>query len=493
MKTIFNMYTNYNNNMSKKQGLTVKKSNFSEWFTQIIDKADLADIRYGIQGFIVHKSWSIRIIKQIINMFEESLEKEGHEPVLFPLLIPEENLKKEAEHFGFLPEVFWVSQKGANETLNKRLALRPTSESAFYPMYSLWIRSYRDLPLKKYQSVTAYRNESVTRPFIRGHEFIWIESHDVFETHEESLKQIKNDINIMKNIMIEKLGIPILSFNRPEWDKFLGAESTFAIDVLMPDKKVLQVGATHDLTQKFSKTFDIKYLDKNGNENYVWQTCFGPGIWRIFAALISIHGDDKGLKLPFDIAPIQVVIIPIISKDNNSKIIKKCELLKNTIGKKFRVYIDDTKKTPGEKYNKWELYGVPFRIEIGIKELKSNFVTLSKRYNKTKIKIKYNSLENKIEKLSLEMNKILLNDANKFLKNNLRNAKNKNDFFKYVENGGIIKATFCGKENCAREIQNYTKGLKIRGTFYGKNEKVLGKCIYCNKSAKKNVYMAKQY
>ena len=480
--------------MSKKQGITVNKSNFSEWFTQVVDKADLADIRYGVQGFVVHKTWSMRIIKQMISMMEAELEKDGHEPVLFPLLIPENYLKKESEHFEFLPEVFWVTHKGAHEKLDKRLALRPTSESSFYPMYSLWIRSHRHLPMKKYQTVTAYRNEPVTRPFIRGHEFIWIEAHDAFATHEEALEQVDRDVANMKTVMTEKLGIPVISLKRPEWDKFLGAKDTFANDILMPDGKVLQVGSTHDLAQKFSVPFDIKFVDKEEKENNVWQTCYGPGIWRMFAALISTHGDDKGLILPFEVAPVQIVVIPILHSDKDSKkIMKKCKTIEKSLGKKFRVYLDDTNKKPGEKYNKWEMYGVPFRIEVGSKEATGKSVTLSRRDTGAKTKVPEKTLDKKIEKIAGDMLKTLRDGAEKHLKSNTKAVKNKNDFLRCSEKGGIVKASFCGSANCAREIQNYTSGVKVRGTAYGKNEKALGKCIYCNKSAKEVVYMAKQY
>lgn len=481
--------------MAGQEGIRAKKSeNFSEWYTQVVDKADLADIRYNVQGFIVHKTWAMKIIRQIYRLFEDELEKGGHEPVLFPLVIPEENLKKEGEHFGFVPEVFWVTEKGVGEKLDKKLALRPTSETAFYQMYSLWIRSYRDLPMKKYQSVSVYRNEPVTRPFLRGREFLWIEAHDVFETHEEVEKQISEDLKNTEKVVWESLGIPVSFFKRPHWDRFLGAEETYAADVLIPDGKVLQVSTTHDLGQKFSIPFNIKFLDKKEESKFAWQTSYGPGVWRIFAALISVHGDDKGLVLPFSVAPTQIVIIPILYSDKERKeILKKCQKLEKALSKDYRVKIDDSEKTPGEKYHKWEMFGVPIRIEVGGKEAGGNFVTVCRRDTMSKDKVNDKSLAKNIEKISEEMIESLKKKAKDFLDASMKSPKNRHDFLRDIGSGGIVRVAFCGREDCAREIQNETNGGKVRGTAFGKDEKALGKCVYCNRSAEKVVYIARQY
>lgn len=481
--------------MAEEEGIRARKSeNFSEWYTQVVDKADLADTRYNVQGFIVHKTWSMKIIREMFKLFERELEKTGHEPVLFPLVIPEENLKKEGEHFGLVPDVFWVTEKGIGERLEKKLALRPTSETGFYQMYSLWIRSYRDLPLKKYQSVSVYRNEPVTRPFIRGREFLWIEAHDAFETHEDAMKQVHEDVENMKRVVWEELGIPISTFKRPHWDRFLGAEDTFASDVLFPDGKVLQIGSTHDLGQKFSIPFNIKFVDKKEDSKFVWQTTYGPGIWRIFAAVVAVHGDDKGLVLPFDIAPIQIVIIPIFYSDKDKKeVMKKCDKLESSLGKDYRVKLDDSEKTPGEKFHHWELFGVPARIEVGAKETKGNFATVYRRDSMTKEKVSDKALAKRIEKLSGEILENLKSKASSFLESNMKSPKNRHDFLRDVGKGGIVKVAFCGREECAKEIQNETRGAKVRGTLFGKHEKALGKCIYCNHSAKEMVYIAKQY
>jgi len=239
----------------QEKGITVKKEeNFSEWFTQVINKAELADLRYNLKGFVVFRPWSVLVMEKIYDLFEEELQKNGHLPCYFPSLIPKENFEKEAEHVkGFTPEVFWVT-KAADKELEQELALRPTSETAFYKMYSTWIRSWRDLPLKLYQRAQVWRYETkATRPFIRSREFYWIEAHDCFATKEEAEQQVLQDIETTRKVMEEKLGIPFLPLRRPEWDKFAGALYTIGSDSLMPDGKVVQQPSTHMLGQGFAR------------------------------------------------------------------------------------------------------------------------------------------------------------------------------------------------------------------------------------------------
>ena len=254
--------------MSKQEGITVKKEqDFSEWYTQVIEKAELADIRFGIQGFLVHRPYGFQIIRRIYEYLEKEIENDNHVPFLFPTVVKEENLKKEKEHAGFTPNVFWVTEAGS-EKIEERFALRPTGEAQIYPLYSLWFRSYRDLPFKGYQSrIPAFRNEMTTRPFLRGREFLFFESHDVFNTHKEALDQIDTDLKICKTVIYDKLKIPFLYFKRPQWDKFKGADNTFTPDALMPDGKRIQLASTHDLGQNFSKAFNIKIMTKDKKEN----------------------------------------------------------------------------------------------------------------------------------------------------------------------------------------------------------------------------------
>lgn len=483
-----------------KEGITVKKSdNFSEWYTQVIQKAELADVRFGIQGFIVHRPWGFKIIRKIYEYLEEAVERQGHEPFLFPIAVKHTDLMKEKQHAGFNPEVFWVEKAGSKK-IEEKFALRPTGEAQIYPMYSLWFRSHNDLPFLGYQDrISVFRNEMTTRPFLRGREFLFFETHDVFNTHKEALNQIDKDLETCEKIIYDKIKIPFLYFKRPEWDKFKGADSTFTPDTLMPDGKRNQLASTHDLGQNFSKAYNIKVINKDGKKDYVWQTCFGPGIWRIMAALIAIHGDDNGLIIPFDMSPIQVIIIPILKKGNEKEILEFSKKVKRNI--KCRVKLDDSKDySPGYKYNRWELYGVPLRIEIGLNEIKKKGVTLVRRTDGEKISVSLNGLTKEIKKQAELIDNQIKEKADKYFANNSREAKTLIELKKIInKNKGFVKVPFCsvGKdgEKCADILKSETNGGNVCGTLYPKEENVKKgqKCIICGKEAKHLVYVAKSY
>jgi len=489
--------------MKSELGITVKKEeDFSEWYSQVIQKSELADIRFGIQGFIVHQPWGFLIIRKIYEYLEKEIEEQGHLPFLFPIAVKEESLKKEKEHAGFTPEVFWVSEAGSKK-IEERFALRPTGEAQIYPMYSLWFRSHKELPFLGYQSrLSVFRNEMTTRPFLRGREFLFFESHDVFNTHNEALKQIEKDLEICEKVIYKKIKIPFYYFKRPEWDRFKGADSTFTPDTLMPDGKRNQLASTHDLGQNFSKAYNIKVLNNEGKEQFVWQTCFGPGIWRIMAALIGIHGDDKGLILPFDIAPIQIVIIPIILKEKKESkdIVAQCKKLEEQLKRNYRVKFDNTEETPGYKYNKWELKGVPIRLEIGPKELNGKTVSLALRTENKKSIVKISDLEKEIKSASLKLDNAIKIKADNNFKNNVKNAGSLKELKCLIKKDkGFIKVPFCSVERdgekCADILKAETEGGNICGTLYPKEEKISSnqKCIVCGKKANHIVYIAKSY
>ena len=485
--------------MPKLKGITVKKEdNFSEWYTQVVQKAELADIRYDVQGFIVHMPWATRIARSIYEYFEESVEADGHEPMLLPTVIPEESLKKEQEHAGFVPEVFWVTEAGTQK-LERKFALRPTGETQIYPMYSLWIRSHNDLPFKRYQSrITVFRNEMQTRPFLRGREFMFFETHDVFETHGNAMSQIEKDMEIMTEVVQNQLLIPFVSLKRPQWDKFLGADNTFASDTLNPDGRRTQISSTHDLGQNFSKPFNVKFTDKDGKEQYAYQTCFGPGIWRILASIIAIHGDDTGLVLPFNIAPLQVVIIPIVfsSKQNESKkTAAYCTQLQKQLQKSgYRVHFDARSHiSPGEKYNLWELKGVPLRIEIGPREAKSKTITITRRTDKKRITAK--EIIKEITKQSKLVDKHIREQAQNYFKNSTKSASLLQEVKTILEqHRGFVLAPFCSTEKdgrpCAEKLKEETTA-HVCGTPLQEKKPQNAKCIICQKPAKHIVYIAK--
>jgi len=479
---------------------TKKGENFSEWYTEVVGEegAKLVDIRYGIQGFVAHRPWAVSIIRNYEKLLEEEVEKDGYAPMLLPVVIPRRNIEKEKEHVkGFAPEVFWIT-KGGNDKLEEEWFLRPTGESQIYPMYSLWIRSHNDLPFKRYQSrICTYRYEMTTRPFLRGREFIFFETHAVYKDHKGVLKQVSKDMEITETVIRNRLGLPFLFFKRPFWDKFAGAVDTYAADTLMPDGKVNQIASTHDLGQRFSKAYNVKFTDDDEKDKYGWQTCFGPGIWRIMAALVGIHGDDKGLILPFEVAPVQVVIVPILGK-KDKEIITYCKKLEKKLSSKFRVKYDESNNSPGWKYNEWEMKGVPLRIEVGPKEVESKELTLVRRTDRFKSKVKEKDLEDAI----FGNGELILNQISKvagvYFKKSMHEANSLDELNKVLNKmRGFVKISFCSVdkdgEKCADILQEKTRGGKVRGTLYGKEEKASGKCVVCGKKANHIVYVAKAY
>lgn len=479
------------------EGLTVsKKENFSEWFTQVIEKAEIVDIRNEVKGFIIVRPWGAITMENMYDFYEAELQRKGHKPTIMPSVIPESNLKKEASHVeGFTPEVFWLKTDKGDE----RLALRPTSETLYTPMFKLWIRSWRDLPMKLYQRGSVFRLDTkATRPLIRGREFQWIEAHDAFASKKDAEKQVKEDIDTTEKVMHQIFCVPFLPMKRPAWDKFAGAEYTIGSDVLMPDGKLIQQPSTHLMGQKFSKAFDAKFTNEKGNEEYLWTTAYGPAISRIIVSVISLHGDDKGLILPFSIAPIQVVIVPIFTVDNKEKILKYSEKIKSKLEKEgFKVELDSREhQSVGWKFNEWELKGVPFRIEIGKKELKENKITLFTRGEGKKEKLDLKKLD--LKKRGNKFDSKLKKDAEEFTKSSIIKSKNLSELKKALSDGKIGKVAWCDvNENglsCAEKIEKETNA-EIRGTRADKTEKPSSKakCISCGKKASEIVYIGKSY
>jgi len=477
------------------KGISVKKNeNFSEWFSEIVQKAELADLRYNVKGFLVFQPWSVLSMEKMYDYLEKILKKKGHNPYFFPTLIPESNLKKESTHVkGFAPEVFWVSE-GSDTKLSERLALRPTSETAFYQMFALWIRSYKDLPFRTYQRANVFRYDTkATRPFLRSREFHWIETHCVFATEEDAMKQVGEDIETSKEVLHDIYGLPFMIFERPAWDKFPGASRTFAADVLNPDGKVIQQPSTHLISQEFSKAFNVSFRDRDGKEKYAFMTCYGPSISRIFASVVITHGDDKGLRFPWASAPKHVTIVPI---ENNEELTKKAETLKREIGDFAEVVIDlDWNKTPGEKFNYWEMKGIPVRIDLGMKELKSKKLSAFRRDLNKKEIIREKELMKYLKKVSVESGENLRKEADKTFSGKIKNAKNISEMKKILEEGGIARCGFCSVEKegvkCAEVVEKEV-GAEVRGTLLDEKTRA-EKCVICGKKSEKVVYVAKAY
>lgn len=486
--------------MTEKGVQAKKNENFSEWYTQVVKEAELADQRYGVQGFIVHQPLSVHLSRKIYSYFEDEVESDGHEPMLLPSIIPEENLDKEEEHADFAPEVFWVT-KGGSDELERDFALRPTGETQIYPMYSKWIRSHNQLPFKRYQSrISSFRYESTTRPFLRGREFMFFETHDVFQDHDQALDQIEKDMNMMKKVVKDKLLIPFLFFERPQWDKFPGAESTFASDTLLPNGKRNQISSTHDLGHKFAKAFDVTYTDEDGEEKYGYQTCFGPGVWRLIASLIAIHGDDQGLVLPFELGKPQIIITPILFSDDeeqNQETLDYSEKVKEDLND-YDVRIDSRDLNPGEKFNHWELRGVPIRLEVGPDEVDEGTVTLVRRVDgeRDTVDADKHVLNKEVEAHKEELNKKIKERAEKEFNKNIKYASTLEEVKDIIEeHRGFIKAPFCSMdmtgEECADILKDETTA-EVCGIPLGEDEEpVDDTCIVCDDEASYEVYIAK--
>ncbi|MFX1257653.1 MAG: proline--tRNA ligase [Promethearchaeota archaeon] len=481
-------------------GITVsKEDDFSAWYTEIINKAELADIRYNIKGFVCYRPWATITIKKMYRKYEELLEKKGHLPLVMPSLIPESNFNLEAEHVeGFAPEVFWVTEAGSEGSkFPEKLALRPTSETALYKMYHYWIRSYKDLPFKMYQSCQVWRYEGkMTRPFFRGREFHWIEAHDCFATEEEAKQQVLEDMEMTYQMLQDEFCIPIIFFERPQWDKFSGAKSTFAADALMGSGKVLQLPSTHLLDQNFSKPFNVKFVDINGEEKYVYQTCYGPAISRIYGAMIAYLGDDKGLILPFNLAPIQIVIIPILFKNKEQMVLDKAKEIYEKLKYKYVVKLDNSDDSPGSKFYFWEMKGVPIRIEIGPKDIQKEQVIVVKRHDSKKDIIKIEELNTILEEITSNYTKEIKEKKLLDFEQQIELCYEQDSAKEAIENGKIVCCGFCSIDmkgyQCAEVVEKEIGG-EIRGKRVDKEKHEFATCIICGGEAECTVYIAKSY
>jgi len=478
--------------LSKEVGITVSKNdNFSEWYTQVIIKAELADYA-PVKGLIVLRPDGYSIWESIKESLDKKLKETGHRNGFLPVLIPESLLSKEKKHFeGFNPEVFWVTHSG-NSELGDRLALRPTSETLAYSLFSKWIRSWRDLPLKINFWNSALRAEiKGTKPFLRTSEFLWQEGHTVHATKDEAEKEVADILELYKKIIEEELAVPVITGKKSENDKFVGAVYTDTLESLMPDGKALQMGTSHFLGQNFSKPFDVKYLDETNTETFAWQTSWGVS-WRLIGGMIMTHGDDKGLILPPKIAPIQVVIIPIYTNDDKDSVIQKAHQIKDDLSKiDLRVHLDDREQlTPGFKFNDWEMKGIPIRIEIGPKDIAKKQVVLVRRHNRTKTSLNMDSLTEEISSELKNIQKEMFDAAKKILDERVVRVSEYQQFKKELENGKMIDCSWCGNQTCEDKIKEET-GADLR-VIPSDNTKA-ETCIYCKNSGTTNVLFARGY
>lgn len=357
--------------------ITPRSQDFSQWYVDVVTKADLIDYA-PVRGFTVLKPYGYRIWELIQGYMDQRFKETGHENAYFPVLIPEALLTREAEHVeGFAPEVAWVTTGGA-EPLGERLAVRPTSEAMIGAMYSRWVQSYRDLPILINQWCSVVRWEKATRPFLRTREFLWQEGHTAHRTETEAVAETETMLAVYRRTIEGELAIPTVAGPKSAAERFAGALNTLTLEGLMGDGRALQLGTSHFLGQNFAQAFDIGFLDEDGVRRYCWTTSWGIS-WRLIGALIMLHGDDRGLRLPPMVAPIQVVVVPIGKGAERERVVAEAmRLQKELTG--FRVKVDDRPEyTPGWKYNDWEMRGVPLRLELGPRDLAAGTVVAVRR------------------------------------------------------------------------------------------------------------------
>ena len=461
--------------------MPTKEQDFGEWYNETVDKAQLCDKRYPIKGMNVWTPYGWKIMSQIDSFLRREMEATEHDEVSFPLLIPESEFKKEKDHIkGFDEEVYWVTHAGLNP-LDIRLVLRPTSETAMYPMFSLWVRSHQDLPLKVYQIVNTFRYETKqTRAFMRVREIHFFESHTCHADREDAERQIKQDVEIV-DAVCHDLCLPYSLLIRTDWDKFPGAFYTVGIDTVMPNGRTLQIGSAHYYSTNFSKPYDITYETEEGEHVHVHQTTLGM-TERLLGAVIGVHADDTGLKLPPAISPLQIVIVPIFKKDNAEEVIDVCRKVAAELKVAgIRVKVDERNDRPGSKFFDWEIKGVPLRFEIGGKDIENGVVTFARRDNGEKGTI---SLDSVVGGSRLILDKISedMLEAAKAKQQGFIDEMDDMDKVDSIPEGRIVKIGWCGCPECGHKFED-KYDIKILGTPY-KPEEWTGKCIVCGKEAK---------
>jgi prolyl-tRNA synthetase len=494
LEIIFNIIKGEIKMSNKKQQEFVKEItpmevDFSQWYTDVILKTDLVDYA-PVKGCMVIKPYGYGIWEGIQRVTDRRFKETGHKNAYFPLLIPESYLQKEADHFeGFAPEVLWVTH-GGNEKLAERLFIRPTSETIICSMYSKWVQSYRDLPVLINQWCNVIRWEKTTRPFLRTAEFLWQEGHTVHATPEEAQQETMQMLEVYRQVAEDELAMPVLLGQKSDKEKFAGADRTYTMEAMMHDGKALQAGTSHNLGQHFSKMFDIKYLDRDGELKFGWSTSWGVST-RLIGGIIMVHGDNRGLVMPPRIAPTQVIIVPVAS--HKEGVLDKAYEIKKQLEKDFRLELDNRENySPGWKFNEWEMKGVPVRLEIGPRDIEQNQVTLFRRDKLEKFTASMDNLNETIANLLDDIHTTMFNNA---LKNREEKTYTTTDYEEFkklmAEKQGFVKTMWCGARECEDKVKEDTNAT-IRCMPFDQTP-VGDKCMMCGGEAKHVVYLAKAY
>lgn len=462
------------------------KTDFAQWYTDVILKTDMVD--YGpVKGTMVIKPYGYAIWENIQHYLDREFKKRGVQNAYFPLLIPESYLKKEAEHVeGFAPEVAVVTYAGGEE-LSEKLIIRPTSETIICEMYAKWIKSYRDLPMAMNQWCNVMRWEKTTRPFLRTSEFLWQEGHTVQACKEDAERDTQEMLKVYSDCLRNLMAIPTLTGRKTEKEKFAGAVATYGMEAVMKDGKCLQAGTTHDLGQNFAKSSNIRFLNKNGELEYGYSTSWGVST-RLIGALVMVHGDERGLRMPPNIAPIQAVIVPIAN--HKPGVNEKCQEVYDKLSRaEVRVKLDNSDNTPGWKFNEYEMKGVPVRLEIGPRDIENNVLTAVRRDTHEKVQLNLDNVVDELKNLLKDIQDNMLKQAEDNLKAAIVETDNFDELVKAVNDGKVVLSYHCGNTECEEEIKQKTT-IKTR-VIHSYDE--AHKCIYCGKPSKYRIYFGKQY
>lgn len=471
------------------EAITSMEEDFAQWYTDVVKKAELCDYS-SVKGCMVIKPAGYALWEQIQQQLDARFKETGVENVYMPMFIPESLLEKEKDHVeGFAPEVAWVTH-GGMEPLQERLCVRPTSETLFCDFYKNEVQSYRDLPKVYNQWCSVVRWEKTTRPFLRSREFLWQEGHTVHATAEDAEARTIQMLNVYADFVKEVLAIPVVKGQKTEKEKFAGAEATYTIEALMHDGKALQSGTSHNFGDGFAKAFGIQYTDKDNTLKYCYQTSWGLST-RIIGAVIMVHGDDSGLKLPPRVAPTQIMVVPIQQK-KEGVLDKAYELRDRLLKKGFRVKVDDTDKSPGWKFSECEMRGVPFRIEIGPKDIENNKCIFVRRDTREKLEVALDDVEAKAAELLETIQNDMYEAAKAHLESHIYTAVLWDEFCDTINNKpGFVKAMWCGEQACEDRIKEELAATSRCMPF--EQEQISDTCVCCGKPAKKMVYWGRAY
>ena len=478
---------NNDNNFVKE--ITNIEDDFAKWYTDIVLKAELADYT-DTKGCIAIKPYGYSIWENIQKYMDERFKQTGVENVYFPVLISENLLKKEEDHIeGFAPEVAWVTNAGG-EDLDEKYCIRPTSETMFSTLYSKWLNSWRDLPMVYNQWCNVLRWEKETRPFLRSREFLWQEGHTIHETAEEAKARTIQMLEIYAETIENLLAIPVLKGIKTEKEKFAGAEETYTVECLMHDGRALQSATSHYFGQNFTKPFNVKFQNREGKEEYAYQTSWGATT-RLIGAIIMAHGDNRGLKLPPKVAPIQVVIIPIAG--HKEGVLEKSNELFESLKKDFRVKLDDRDNySTGFKFNDWEMRGVPIRVEIGPRDIENGVAVVVRRDNGEKETVEISKLNDRIKELLEKIHNNMFNECLKNREVRTTVAYSLDEILKNLNtNQGYVKTMWCESLECENKVKEIT-GAHSRCIPF-EQENLDNKCAICGKTAKKMIVWGRQY